>query len=87
MSVPGGEAALEEFRAYSNVDELSKESELVFTCVGGTLMTSVRAEVKPEINSAALCWALFDVYVGRKPISGGAKKSIIKRFPELLASM
>jgi hypothetical protein len=85
MNMPGGEDALGEFRAYFNVDELTKFSELVFTCADGTLMSSVRGEVKAEIDSPALCWALFDVYIGRKPISGGAKKSVIKRFPELLA--
>ena len=31
-NMPGGEAALEGFRTYFNVEEMTKESELVFTC-------------------------------------------------------
>ena len=86
-NMPGGEAALDQFRAFFNIDELTKESELVFTCADGTLMTSVRKEVKPQIASPALCWALFDVYLGQKPISGGGKKSVVNGFPELLGTM
>jgi hypothetical protein len=85
--MPGGEAALDQFREFFNVDELTNESELVFTCADGTLMTSVRSEVKPPIASPALCWALFDVYIGEKPISGGGKKSVVRGFPELLGTM
>jgi hypothetical protein len=87
MSMPGGEAALDTFRAFFDVDELTKESEIVFTCADGTLMTSVRGDVQPEIASPALCWALFDVYLGEKPISKGGKKSVVNRFPELLGGM
>jgi len=87
MNMPGGEAALDEFRTYFNVEELTKESELVFTCANGTLMTEVSGEVKPELDSPALCWALFDVYLGEDPISGGGKKKVVNRFPELLGTM
>jgi hypothetical protein len=87
MNMPGGEAALEEFRTFFDVDELTKESEMVFACVDGTLMTAVRGEVMPELDSPALCWALFDVYLGEDPISGGGKKKVVSRFPELLGTM
>jgi len=87
MNMPGGEAALEEFRTYFNVEEMTKESELVFTCADGTLMSEVLGEVKPELDSPALCWALFDVYLGEDPISGGGKKKVVNRFPELLGTM
>jgi hypothetical protein len=85
LSMPGGEAALARFRRYFDVDELTKESELLFSCLpGGTLVTSVKGEVKGEIRSPALCWALFDVYLGAEPISKDGKKSLVSRFPELL---
>lgn len=87
MNMPGGEEALEEFRTYFSVEEMTKESELVFTCVDGTLMSSVRGEVKPEIQNSALCWALFDVYLGEDPISGDGKKKVIAGFPQLLGAM
>ncbi len=84
LNMPGGEEALEQFRTYFNVEEMTKESELVFTCSGGTLMSSVRDEVKPELDSPALCWALFDVYLGERRISGDGKKKVVRGFPQLL---
>lgn len=32
------------------------------------------------------CWALFDVYLGRDPVSKGGKKPIIAWFPMLLGA-
>jgi hypothetical protein len=87
MNMPGGEAALEEFRTYFSVEEMTKESELVFTCADGTLMSQVRGEVMPELDSPALCWALFDVYLGEDPISGDGKKKVVYGFPRILQTM
>ena len=86
MDMQGGEDALDQFRGFFNVDEMTKESEIVFSCdADGVLRTSVKGIVEPEIDSPALCWALFDVYLGKKPISGDGKKKIVQGFPELLA--
>ena len=65
---------------------MTNGAELLFSCTpGGTLSSLVKGESKPPIESRALCWALFDVYLGDKPISGDGKKSVIQHFPELLA--
>ena len=86
LNMPGGEAALTQLLAYLDGEELNKEAELLFSCLpDGTFVGSVRGEVKGEIHSAALCWALFDVYLGADPISKDGKKSLISRLPELLA--
>ena len=86
-NMPGGEAALETFRGYFSVGEMTKDSELLFTCTpDGTLSSSVKGTAAAPIASAALCWALFDVYLGSKPISGDGKKSIVANFPALLAA-
>ena len=74
-----------ENREFFSIDKVTKESELVFTCADGTMGTSIRGEVQPQVQNAALCWALFDVYLGRKPISGGGKKKVIAGFEELLS--
>jgi hypothetical protein len=88
MDMPGGEAALDEFRGFFSVDEMTKESEIVFSCApDGTLRTSVKGEVQAELTSGALCWALFDVYLGEDPISGGGKKNIGKAFADVLSAM
>jgi hypothetical protein len=88
MGMPGGEAALDVFRGYFSVDEMTKESEIVMSCdPQGMLRASVKGEVQPEIDSPALCWALFDVYLGAKPISGDGKKKVIQGFPQLLGGM
>lgn len=85
-NMPGGEAALETFRGYFSVDEMTDGSELLFSCTpDGTLQSRVKGEDKAPIQSAALCWALFDVYLGPNPISGDGKKKVIARLPDLMA--
>jgi len=86
QNMPGGEEALEQFRGYFSVAQMTKGAELLFGCTpSGTLSSLVKGESKPSIESRALCWALFDVYLGDKPISGDGKKSVVRNFPELLA--
>jgi hypothetical protein len=84
MNMPGGEDALGTFRGYFSVEQMTKGAELVFTCAHDTLYSNVKGTERPAIGSAALCWALFDVYLGAKPISGDIKKNIIANFPALL---
>lgn len=85
-NMPGGEQALDRFRGYFSTEELTKESELVFSCSPeGRLLTSIRGAAQSEIESPALCWALFDVYLGSNPVSSAGKRSVIRRFPALLA--
>jgi hypothetical protein len=87
QNMPGGEAALDTFRGFFDVGEMTKDSELLFTCTSdGTLSSSVKGTANPPVASKALCWALFDVYLGPKPISGDGKKSVIANFPALLAA-
>lgn len=86
MNVPGGEAALDTFRGYFSVDEMTKDTELLFTCTpDGTLRTAIKGEGAPTIQSNALCWALFDVFIGKNPISNGGKKTVIANIPSILA--
>lgn len=85
-NLPGGEDALDQFRGYFSVAQMTQGAELLFSCTpAGTLSPRVKGEAKPSITSAALCWALFDVYLGDKPISGDGKKTVIQNFPEVLA--
>jgi hypothetical protein len=88
MNMPGGEAALDTFRGYFSVDEMTRESEIVFSCdPAGVLRTSVTGAVQENISSPALCWALFDVYLGDDPISKDGKKKMADRFPAILGGM
>jgi hypothetical protein len=81
----GGETALDQFRGYFSVERLTQGTELVFTCTAdGTLHSRVAGEAKPPISSRALCWALFDVYLGRNPISPPGRRTVIARVPGLL---
>jgi len=82
--MPGGEAALDQFRGYFSVERLTEGTELVFTCAGGSLHSTVAGDRKAAIQSPALCWALFDVYLGARPISPGGKKTVVSRFPAVL---
>jgi hypothetical protein len=82
--MPGGEAALDQFRGYFSVEHLTEGTELLFTCAGGSLHSTVGGDHKTAIPSPALCWALFDVYLGARPISPGGKKTAVSRFPAVL---
>lgn len=82
-----GATALERFREYFNLRELARGTEFVFSCgPGGRLHTTVNAQPKPDLQSAALCWALFDVYLGDKPVSTEGRRSLISGFPGIFAN-
>jgi hypothetical protein len=81
----GGEAALDRFRGFFGA-EVSKGTELLFSCTPeGQFTTSIAGQAKPDIQSPALCWALFDVYLGAEPISPEGKKTVIGMFPAVLS--
>ena len=78
-------AVLERFHSYFDVTEVRSGTEIVFSCgPAGRLMTSVGGDVRPPIDSRALCRALFDVYLGEDPISDDGKKGVIAGFPRLI---
>ena len=84
--MPGGTDALARFRGFFT-DELASGTELLFgRARGDTLAVSIGGRPVGEIHNAALCWALFDVYLGKKPISSDGKKTVIARLPEILGS-
>lgn len=81
----GGAVALETFKGFFDVDEITDESEIIFTWYpGGKLITIVNGELMPAIQNKALCWSLFDVYLGTDPIERKGKDGIIARFPGIL---
>lgn len=49
------------------------------------MLRSMLCLTVPGIQSPALCWALFDVYIGEKPVSADGKKRVVAGFPKLLA--
>ncbi|MFT7077818.1 MAG: hypothetical protein ACJA0P_003844 [Planctomycetota bacterium] len=76
---------LNRFRKFFKADKLKDGHELRFTWQpDGTLSTVVNGERREDILAPALCKALFDVYIGAKPISKSSKKKLVKRLPELL---
>lgn len=82
---PGGEAALDQFRGYFG-ERVTEGTELVFSCTPeGQFTTSIGGQAKAPINSAALCWALFDVYLGAEPISPDGKKTVIANLAGILS--
>ena len=86
--MPGGDAALAQFRGYFSLEEVAKSTEIVFSCdADGRLTTTVGTAARPEIASRALCWALFDVYLGDRPISSDGKRTLVQRFPGILTGL
>jgi hypothetical protein len=81
---PGGAEALARFRNFFSSD-LKSGTELVFSwATPGTLHVFIGGQHAGQIENEALCWALFDVYLGDKPISENGKKSVVSRLPEIL---
>ena len=84
-NMPGGADALTRFRGFFT-NELKSGTELVFSwATPSTLHVSIGGHKSGEIDNQALCWALFDVYLGDKPISENGKKSVVARLPEILS--
>jgi hypothetical protein len=81
----GGAEALTRFRGFFS-DRLTKGTELVFSRDGNTLKVSIGGKESGEIDNEALAWALFDVYLGEKPISSDGKKGVVARLPEILGA-
>jgi len=80
-------AVLAEFRKLFTLDKVKDGTVLRFAWhPGGKLHTSIDGTVQPVIESKALCWALFDVYLGAKPISDSGKKRLVDRIPALIAA-
>jgi hypothetical protein len=84
-SKAGSMEDLKSFRSFFDIDEVKDGVEMLFTWdTEGTLYTRVQGKPLGAIASPALCRSLFDIYLGGKPISKSAKKSLVARFPELL---
>jgi chalcone isomerase-like protein len=84
--MPGGAEALARFRALFT-SELRNGTELLFTWApGDKLLVSIGGRQVGAIENRALCWALFDVYLGPKPISLAGKKTVVARLPEVLGA-
>lgn len=81
----GGAGALAQFRAFFT-DRLTEGTELVFSRSSDKLTVTIGGKQAGEIDNAALAWALFDVYLGQKPISSDGKKGVVARVPELLGA-
>jgi hypothetical protein len=82
--MPGGTDALARFRALF-ASELTKGTELLFTCTpANSMLVSIGGRPVGAIENRALCWALFDVYLGARPISPEGKRTVIARMPKVI---
>ena len=80
-----GPVALKELRTYFKMEELKEGTEIIFTWEkSGKLSTFIKGHKMGELKSNCLSWALFDLFLGRRPLSQKAKKSLVKRLPEIL---
>jgi len=69
-------AALDKFRGFFQ-KEAEEDQIMDFTWVpGGMLYAVVDGKKFPVVKNEALCWALFDIYVGDDPISDDTKTNI-----------
>jgi hypothetical protein len=84
--MPAGAEALRRFRALFT-SELKSGTELLFTWApGDRLLVSIGGRPVGEIENRALCWALFDVYLGAKPISSEGKRTVVARLAEVIGA-
>ncbi|MEO0649318.1 MAG: chalcone isomerase family protein [Planctomycetota bacterium] len=77
-------AALATFKGFFSLDKLRKGNEVLISVdAKGRLTTRVDGQVMPAVDSPALAWALFDVFLGTKPIEDKGKRDVIARMPEV----
>jgi hypothetical protein len=82
----GGAEALSRFRALFTTD-LRSGTELLFTWApGDRLLVSLGGRQVGEIENRALAWALFDVYLGPRPISLEGKRTVVARLPVVIGA-
>ena len=68
------------FTSLFETERLEKDTELAFSCDTDSVLTGAMGGVANEpIESDALCWALFDVYLGDKPISNKLKRQLLEK--------
>lgn len=83
--MPDATEQLTQFKTYFSAKKLKKDSEILFYWEpGGTLVTIVNGERKDDLESPALCWALFDIFLGQKPIMKKGKKTVVALTPDVL---
>lgn len=85
VRMTGNREALDKFTGFFKND-LTKGTEILFARNGNTLKVVIGGQTAGEIDNAVLPWALFDVYLGKKPISSEGKETVVSRVPELLGS-
>ena len=77
--------ALQQFRGYFEVGQLATGTEIIFSCSPeGRPVTALAGTPHRSLDSRPLCEALFDVYLGTKPISESGRRAVIAGFPEVL---
>jgi len=81
----GNQESLDQFRGFFTAD-LAKGTEILFARSGNALKVTIGGQAAGEIDNAVLPWALFDVYLGKKPISKEGKETVVLRLPEVLGS-
>lgn len=82
--MPGGAEALAQFRALFTTP-LTRGTELLFIrSSADKLLVSIGGRQVGVVDNRAFAWALFDIYLGTKPISPEGKRSVIARLPEVL---
>ncbi len=78
-------AALATLRGYLDVDEVRRGVEIVFSCgPAGRLAMTVDGAERVPIESPSLCRALFDIYLGERPIEREGRRNLIAGFAGLL---
>ena len=79
-------APLRRLRGYFALDRLRKGTEILLCYHPPERLAVVveRTEHEP-IRSRPLCEVLFDMYLGTAPVSAQGRRSVIARFPSLLA--
>ena len=81
-------AALARLRRYLVLDEVRRDTEVVFSCdATGRLAIRVDRARRPDFVSRALCQALFDVYLGKDPVSRDGRRDIIAGLAALVADL
>lgn len=83
--MPDASKELQRFKGWFQHETFREGDEVLLTWLpGNELVVVVKGKRKPKLTSPALCWALYDIFLGDDPIETKGKKTVISRTPALL---
>ena len=85
LELPDESEAFATFQTFFEVEKLTKGAELVLTWhADGRVSSRVLGEDQVDLQAPALGWAIFDLFLGDRPLEPAKRRKLVSRFPTVL---